>query len=233
MMGHKRGWVVGLLLVGCAREAAPEKPLTEPERDGPVLGQSCALSSPPRASASPPRIFVELASLEGDWAAIQATDPATGQNAGAPRSFPQVLTDPRWNAISVRHVIANDGARQTFPWEFEPPPASADCPPSERWEISLAPHVTGRSPVTVRLELQILPAPPPGTAPDTFQVPASCGARTTLVLRDQQLIALSGFPTSANANANLGLMTTVTPYVIWEDADLERLIECKRRPVAT
>jgi hypothetical protein len=77
----------------------------------------------------------------------------------------------------------------------------------------------------VHVEVQILPAPPPGVAPDQWQVPPDCGARTTLVARDQQLFVLSGFPQSERGE----LVTTLTPYVIWEDSDLQRLAECKRK----
>jgi hypothetical protein len=192
-----------------------------------MVGEPCALSSAQPASTTPPRIFVELATLEGDPAAIQQPLATVGKVA-APRTFSQMLADPRWKAISVRHVIASDGVRQTFPWEFPPPSASTGCPASERWDLSMTPHVTGHSPVTVRLDLQILPAPPSGAASDTPRVPPGCGARTTVVVHDQQVIVLSGFPAPTGA-ANIGLTTTVTPYVIWEDADLQRLLECKRK----
>ena len=138
-----------------------------------------------------------------------------------------MVADPRWEAVSVRHLIAGDGVRKTFPWEVEPPSGSSGCPAAERWDVSVVPHVTGRSPVTVSMEVRILPAPPPGMTAGTWQVPPTCGTRTTLVVRDQELIVLSGFPASAGASARV--MTTVTPYVIWEDADLERLLECKRK----
>lgn len=138
-----------------------------------------------------------------------------------------MLADAQWKAITVRHMIAADGTRQTFPWEFDPPRASTGCPAADRWDLSIAPRVTGQSPVMVSIELRILPPPPPGMAPDAWHVPPTCGARTTLVLRDQQLIVLSGFPAFAGASA--GVVTTVTPYVIWEDRDLERLLECKRK----
>lgn len=227
MIGRNSSLVVGLLLAACAREAPPQAAPADPAPPAPILGEPCALSSPPQTSSSPPRIYVEFATLQSDSAAIQAPNGA----AGPPRTFSRMLADQRWEAISVRHTIAGDGVRETFPWEFEPPPASAGCPAGQRWDISVTPHVSARSPVTVSVEVQLLPAPPPGIAASAWQVPPTCGARTTLVVRDQQLIVLQGFPVSASASADL--MTTVTPYVIWEDADLERLLECKRKLAQT
>lgn len=223
--------VLGLLLAGCARDAPSGMPPTDEGRVAPVVGEPCALSSAPRVPSTPPRIFVELATLEGDVASIQQPNTTAGQGAAAPRTFSQMLAGPRWKAISVRHVIANDGIRQTFPWEFEPPRASTECPASERWELSLTPHVAGYSPVMVRVDLQILPTPPPGATPNTSHVPPACGARTTLVVRDQQLTVLSVFP--ASAGGRVGLITTVTPYIVWEDADLRRLVECKGKNAQT
>lgn len=225
--------ILGLLLAGCARDAPAEMPPTDQGRVAPLVGEPCALSSAPRAPSTPPYIFVELATLEGDVTSIQQPNAAAGKSAAAPRTFSQMLADPRWKAISVRHVIANDGIRQTFPWEFEPPRASAECRASERWgwELSMTPHVTGYSPVMVRVDLQILPAAPPGAPRDTSHVPPDCGVRTTLVVRDQQVVVLSGFP--ASAGATVGLVTTVTPYTVWEDADLRRLIECKGKNAQT
>ena len=244
MMGKKSGLVVGLWLAACAREAPRQTaPPADPAPRAPILGEPCALSSPPRTSTSPPRIYVEFATLQGDLAAIQQPNAAAGHAAAPPRTFSQMLADQRWEAISVRHMIAADGVRETFPWEFEPPPASTGCPAGQRWDISVTPHVSGRSPVTVSMEVQLLPVPPPGTAAGAagaagpssarraWQIAPTCGARTTLVVRNQQLIVLTGFPVSASASVDL--MTTVTPYVIWEDADLERLLECKRKLAQT
>jgi len=230
-MAQRCGLVVGLLLFGCAREAPLETAATAPERTTPLLGEPCPLSAAPQVSSNPPRVFVELATLEGDLLAIQKPSAAAGQAASAPRSFWQMLADPRWRAINVRHIIASDGISQTFPWDFEPPRASSTCPADARWELSMTAHVIEQSPVTVRIDVQIAPAPPPGTAPDTWRAPLDCGAKTTVVLRDQQLVVLSGFPTSDRPSS--GLMTTVTPYVIREDADLRRLLECKRKRAQT
>jgi hypothetical protein len=206
-------------------------PPTDQGRETPIVGEPCVLSSAPQAPSTPPRIFVELATFEGDMASIQPPNAAAGQGTAAPRTFSEMLAESRWKTITVRHVIASDGVRQTFPWEFGPPRASTECPASERWELSLTPQVTGHSPVTVRMDVQIRPTPPPGAAPDTMPVPPGCGAQTTLVVRDQELIVLSGFP--APADAKVGLTTTVTPYVIWEDADLRRLLECKGKHTQT
>jgi hypothetical protein len=217
--------ILGLLLAGCARDAPTETPPTDQRRVAPMVGEPCALSSAPRAPSTPPRIFVELATLESDVASIQQPNAAAGQGAAIPRTFSQMLADPRWKALSVRHVVANDGIRETFPWEFEPPRASAECPANQRWELSMTPHVTGHSPAMVRMDIQILPARLAGATSDASHVPPDCGARTTLVVRDQQVIVLSGFPEAAGASVDR--MTTVTPYVIWDEADLRRLSECK------
>ena len=215
--------VLGLVLAGCARDTPSKVPSTDQRPAAPLVGEPCALSSSRQASSTPPRIFVELTTLEGDLASIQRPSAAVKQGGAAPHTFSQMLADPRWKAISVRYVIASDGTRHTFPWEFGPPHVTRECPTSERWDLSITPHVTGRSPVAVRVDIEIFPTLPPGAAPDSSHVPPECGARTTLVVRDQQLVVLSGFP----ASAGVGLVTAVTPYVVWEDADLARLVECK------
>jgi hypothetical protein len=230
-MGQTDKLVLGLLLAGCARDAPAETGPADQGRVPPLVGEPCALSSRPVASPTPPRIFVELATLEGDIAVIEQPNAAVEEGAAAPRTFSQVFADPRWKAISVRHVIASDGVRQTFPWDFGPPRASTECPANEPWELSMTPYVTGHSPVMVRVDVQLLPAPRPGAATKTSQVPPGCTARTSLVVRDQQVIVLSGFPPSAGARA--GLVTTVTSYVVWEDADLQRLVECQSKRART
>lgn len=224
MIGRTRGLVAGLWLAGCAHEAPLETAPKNASATGPMLGERCALSTPPQTSSSPPRIFVELATLEGDVAAIQQPTPTAGRTATPPRTFSQMLADPRWKAITVRHLIAADGVPETFPGEFEPPIASSECPAGQRWNIIVTPHVTERSPVTVSVELRMQPA---GAIPDAVHVPPACGAQTTLVVRDQQVVVLPGVPPSGGANT--GVMTTLTPYVIWEDADVERLLECKHK----
>lgn len=224
VIGRRGGLVVGLWLAGCAHEAPLETAPTNPPPTAPMLGELCALSTPPQTSASPPRIFIELATLEGDVAAIQQPTPTAGQTATPPRTFSQMLADPRWEAITVRHLIAADGVRETFPEAFEPPTVSSECPTGQRWDIIVTSRVTERTPVMVSVELRIQPA---GATPDTVHVPPACGAQTTVVVRDQQIVVLSGFPPSGGANTSV--MTSLTPYVIWEDADVERLLECKRK----
>src|SRR5688572_14951763 len=138
--------VLGLLLAGCARDAPFEIPPTDQERVTRMVGEPCALSSAPQASSTPPRIFVELATFEGDLASIQEANAPVAQGVAAPRTFSQMLADPRWRAITVRHMIASDGVRQTFPWESGRPRVSRKCPASERWDLSMTPHVAGHSP---------------------------------------------------------------------------------------
>lgn len=221
MVGRRNTLIVGVLLVGCARAMPSEEPSTE----GPLLGEPCALSSTPQGSSPPPRVFVELATLQGDLPLVQEGTAPAGEGPVKHRTFSQMLAQHPWRAVSVRNVIAPDGVGQTFPWDFDPPDGSTGCPASEGWELHMTPHVAGRSPLMVHLEVQILPAPPPGVTPDAWHVPPSCGARTTLVARDQQLVVLSGFPQPERGEP----VTTVTPYVIWEDTDLQRLAECKRK----
>lgn len=230
-MAQKHALIVGIFLAGCAGEVESVVAPTDPARVAPSFSEPCALSPVPRTSSTPPRIFVELATLEGDLASIQQPNAAAGGSAAAPRTFAQMLEDPRWKAITVRNVIASDGVRQTFPWDFEPPRTSTGCPVGEGWELNLTPHVIGRSPVMVRVQVQVLPAPPAGVAPDAWHVPLDCGARTTLIVHDQEVVVLSGFPKSAGERG--GVMTTVTPYVLWDDTDLLRLAECKGKHAQT
>lgn len=225
-MDQRNALVVGLLLAGCARDVESEVSSADSARVAPMLGEPCVLSSASQVLSRSPRVFVELATLEGDLALIQTSNAKASTSSTAPRTFSQLLTDPRWTAISVHHAIAENGVRQTFPWDFESPRGSTGCPSGEGWEISVTPHVTVQSSVMVRIEVQILPTRAPSTPPESWHVPTSCGARTTLVLRDQQLAVISGFPESGRDDA--GMITTLTPYVIGNDSDLERLAECKR-----
>jgi len=225
-MRRMNGLLLGFLFAGCARNAPPETAATDPSRASPLVGEPCALSAAPAASSAPLRVYVELATLEGDLATIQSSNPAGVQGASEPRTFSQMLADPRWKTVSARQVIGSDGVRQTFPWDLEPPRVAAECPASERWNISMTPHVTGHSPAMVRVEVEILPALPEA-APRAPRVHSECGAHTTVVVRDQQALILSGFP--APAAGKLGLVTALTPYVIREDADLQRLLECKSK----
>jgi hypothetical protein len=222
VVDRKSNLFVGLLLVGCAREVPSERPATEP----PLFGHSCALSTAPQVPESPPRVFVELATLQGDIATVQPANVAAGAGPARPQTFSQLLAEHPWEAVSVRNVIARDGVRQTFPWDSSPKGASTGCPAGDGWELHMTPRVKVGSPppLMVHVEVQILPGPPPGVTPNEWAVPAECGARTTVVVSNQQLVVLTGFPQPERGE----LLTTLTPYVIWRDSDLQRLAECKR-----
>jgi hypothetical protein len=162
---------------------------------------------------------MELACAQGDPAALLAPHPAvpgSGQNTW----LEGFLADPRLERISVLHVLAPNDASRTLQWDLERHDGSV-----EPWSVTLTPHVNGPSPAGVRVEVTLAPTRA-GQAKASEQGAAG-RANTTLVVRDQQSVVLAGFgaPTSAPTQA----MLVLTPYVLWDEADLASLLECKRQ----
>jgi len=87
---RKNNLLIGVLLLSCAREVPSEMPSAE----GPLLGEPCALSSAPQVSSQPRRIFVELATLQGDLASVQETSVPSEAEPLKPRTFSQMLAEP-------------------------------------------------------------------------------------------------------------------------------------------
>lgn len=212
---------------GCAAPAPP----TSAAPNAPVIGQHCALSSGSR-SAGPPRVFVEMASVEGALAAVarapRTPPPAPGSSGS--RGFAAFLSDPRLRIGRVVNVMTTEGVPSTVAWDMQDEARSSPCPELERWDVTVTSRVDPAQPRTVRLEIRQTPAPPLGTPPQNWHVPEHRQAHTTVVLHDQQSIVLSG---PAQATKKQPALLVVTPYIISDDGDLRRLFECKLRRART
>ncbi|HWP07306.1 MAG TPA: hypothetical protein VNN72_16255 [Polyangiaceae bacterium] len=114
--------------------------------------------------------------------------------------------------MAIHHVLAKNAEPQTVSWNVETQfvGGSSELVP---WDMKLTPHIVATSPVSVRLEVDI--------AGGTL-------AHTTVVLRDQQTVILE--PTgNPKPTSTTRAILAVTPYVLRDDADVRRLLECKRQ----
>jgi type II secretory pathway component GspD/PulD (secretin) len=77
------------------------------------------------------------------------------------------------------------------------------------------------------LNLELILSPPRQSAltESAMQLPNECRTQTTVTIKDQQTIILGGF-TEARSGKEQSILI-VTPYIIWNDADLRTLLECK------
>lgn len=232
-MKHSHGvWALtSAVLAGCGGASTTSKgppAATAPAAARPAIGVPCQLSSaraPSSANAEPVRVFVELATVRGDLAQVLRGAPAPTSNAG---TFAELLRDQRLEVPRVQHLLVANDAPETLAWDSEKPSASGGCAELDRWDMTVAAHADGESPAGVRLELSLAPAPPLGTPPESWHIPPHRKVHTTVVVKDQQTVVLGGFPV-AGAGMSSKSMLLVTPYVLREQSDLKRLLECKRR----
>jgi hypothetical protein len=138
-----------------------------------------------------------------------------------------LLNDPRLRIPRILHVLAPEGEARTVAWDVEKHDREGQCPEVERWDLTVTAHVDATQPSNVRLDVARSPAPPLGTRPEDWYVPEHRRAQTTVVVRDQQTVVLGGLGEPAVPQAPATLL--VTPYVIWEEADLRRLFQCKMK----
>jgi hypothetical protein len=171
-----------------------------------------------------PRVFVEVAGVEGDLATIMRTLPLATDGAVPSQGFDPLVHDTGIKSVSVHHVLTKNDTLETLLWDFEQLD-SAGKTQRVRWDMKLTPHVVTSSPVSVRLEVTLLSAPLNDVPSDASPADPTL-AQTTLVVRDQQTIVLGGFGERKPAPRTV---FAVTPYVVWEEADMQRLYECKLR----
>lgn len=196
---------------GCGGHTAPaaSSPVagtkTAPAASAPRAGAPCDLSGGGGVTDATPRVFIELALAEGDLMVILRDHPAGASDISSTGAFDALVSDPRLKGIRVLHVITPNDVPQTVPWELEGSEGA-----KERLDITVTPHVNGPAPEGVRVEIDV-----------------GGHAHTTVVVRDQQTTVFGGF--SAPPLAELHAVFTLTPYVLWNEADLGRLLECKRR----
>jgi hypothetical protein len=109
---------------GCAPPPTSNVNASVQAPDRPVIAEPCQFSSALASSSSDPkqlRIFVELATVEGDWGAAMS-QPGSGQAAGTKTpttpSFTDLLNDPRFTVPSVGNVLLSSDVQTTL--DFTP-----------------------------------------------------------------------------------------------------------------
>jgi hypothetical protein len=224
-IGHFAAPALLALAAACARTSAPAAaPAPVANAPSPAsstrAGAPCALSGGAGVANAAPRVFIELTAAQGDLMALLRNHPPGPTPMSPTAGLERFTDDPRLERLSVLHVIVPNDTPRIMPWEADMPDGSR-----EQWAITVTPHVNGPAPAGVRVEV-VLSA---GTPPEAGAAAAAGAerARTTVVVHDQESIVLGGFTASATAGPRGTLV--LTPYVLWEEADLWRLYECKRR----
>ena len=194
----------------CSRQAAP---VASPAQgaSGAVsasartVGTSCDLSGGLGTTGTAPGVFIELAGAQGQLSAILRDHPPPAKDPAPTAGFEAFIGDPRLKSLGVYHVLTPTDVPQSVAWELEGRDGA-----KERLDITLTPHVSGPAPGGVSIDVDVRGR-----------------AHTTVVVRDQQSIFLDGFsvPLASGTQA----VFVLTPYVLWNDADFTRLLECKGR----
>ena len=122
-------------------------------------------------------------------------------------------------------VLATSDAPATVQLEFSRTDGKNGCPETDRWDLTLTAHLQPVKPTDVVLEITLVPAPPQGNSEIFWSVPEHCRAHTTVIAKDQRLGTLGGFAHEQLRTEKTTLV--VTPYIIWSDADMRDLLECK------
>lgn len=167
-------------------------------------GTRCALSGGVEG-ASAPRVFIEVAAAQGELSALVREHPPVGLDVAPGAAFDAWVGDPRLKRLNVFHLLAPNDMPASARWELEGREGG-----EEPLDIIITPHVDGPAPQGVRM-----------------QVTMAGLAHTTVVVHDQQSVVFGGFPAPIPPGSQA--LFVLTPYVIWNDADLGRLLECKRR----
>jgi hypothetical protein len=143
-------------------------------------------------------------------------------SSAAPRIFVDVARlDRSLHRQLVGHLLLHDEEAGMLACDA---PSGADSE-GRRWDLKVIAHLHSADRSPLRLEVDLTPAPPLGTAQESWSVPEHRRAHTTVVLAEQQSIVL-GLPTATGREP---LTLQVTPYFIREEGDLRRLFECFMR----
>ncbi|MET0595854.1 MAG: hypothetical protein ABW133_24355 [Polyangiaceae bacterium] len=189
------------------------------------LAQACPLSpggGDAGHSTSPPRVFLEIAAVEGR---SDGRTPLPG-----PREFAEWLNDPGHGGRSVGGLLATNEVATRMPFDIESSGGDVNGRPLSRWDLAVTPHVSDAPSAEVRIDLAVEAAHPAGAAgasPPSSPASPARGARTTLVIRDQQPAFIGLDPAISQAPKERPWMLLLTPYVVRSDEELRRLFECR------
>lgn len=157
-----------------------------------------------------PRVFVEVATVTGDLeAALNGTKAV---------NFAEALKDPRLTIPSVNRLLAANDVPTTISIALAQKSAQPQDGASDRRSLTVTAHVEPKN--VVRLEINLFREQLAGT-----RVPDDQRMDTTVTGENQQPIVLGEFPATQSA-VNASRLIFI-PYVIWSDAELDRLLECK------
>jgi hypothetical protein len=145
-----------------------------------------------------PKVFTEIALVEVPLGYVPR--PPVGS------SVADITRDPNVVITSVAHVLATQGAPTTI----------AVAPPGQSTRITVAPTIDRGGTVNMELEVVVDASPNPPAVKTTTM-------KTTLVMRDQQLVIAGGRQSEGKS-----LIVLVMPYVVRGKGDLAQLYECKR-----
>jgi hypothetical protein len=140
-------------------------------------------------------------------------------------SFAAYLNDPRFTIPSVTNVLLSNDVPYQIPWGLVRADSKPGCPRTDLLNITLTAHMKPFQPDDLALELILSPPRQLALTESAMQLPIQCRTQTTVTMKDQQTIVLDGF-TEARSGKEQSILI-VTPYIIWNDADLRTLYECK------
>jgi hypothetical protein len=168
-----------------------------------------------------PRVFIEIASIEGNIA-----DRLANADATIARSFSEWLNDPNSGVRRVGGMLATADTVAKVPLDLGSGRESEDGGLVHQWDLALTPHVGDPQASEVRIDVTIEPAAP-GTPDGSRSIPEHRPARTTLVMLDQTPTVIGLDPLLSGAEKGRGWTLLLTPYLVRRDDDLRRLFECR------
>ena len=190
-----------------------------------LLAQPCPLA-PPGDDAGPlsanPRVFIEIASIEGNIADRLANGSRT-----IARTFGEWLNDPNSGARGVGGVLATVDTVAKVPLDLGSGWESKDGGIVHHWDLALTPHVGDHQTPEVRMDVAIEPATPLRNPDGSSSTPEHRRARTTLVMLDQKPMVIGLDPLVSGPEKGRGWTLLLTPYLVRRDDDLRRLFECR------
>jgi hypothetical protein len=215
--GARVSILTALALSACHPSERAQVPVRQTASVAGIAQRCPELLAPRPPSSTAPRVLVELSQLWGDVGAPIASSPPATPLAGP-------FDDPRLEVHRVTQVLATNDVPSLMAWDSLASTPSANQP--QRWDLKVTAHFDGAAPSALRLELDLSPAPPLGTPPESWSIPAHRRVHTTVVIAEQQPVMLALPPGAGTTGPS---MMVVMPYFIRDEADLRRLFQCKMR----